>query len=559
MEELAGIKSKYRETAYNRAVLVNSFLEFDPARTVKGSKEFINHFLPLHPDLVELLEKIPSPSTFYRWVRSYLNSGRNIATLAPRYQDGDGAGSKALTEKEQSVLLMFWMTPAAWSVKKCIDEAEKALGHKISYATALRYLDSQPKAYRYAFRSGRKKVNDKVMPYIERNPAFLASMEQVTSDHHMLDFFVQKDGKVFRPWITAFTDLRSRKVLSWVMCENPNKLTVLHTLQIMTHEFGIPEKLIFDNGKDYRSELLRGGFKEVKGFDYELIDKPKKIELQGVFGSLGCKVIYAEPYHGQSKPIERWFRTLAERFSKEQATYCGSNTATRPDEAKLYHQTIGQMKKKDVVLSFDEAYARLNCYIDEYNSTWEHTGKGMDGNTPDFIFKANLKGKRILHDSARRRIFTEAEIRTVSREGVQIESTYFYNTDMMELIGQKVIVRKPLYSDAFVIICDLDDRELMSAVRDLHGDTGDVTENNNRKKSAHKEIRSKIKHFEDKIRQAKGLPEIEEYEIQKAAKHQEYLEEYKKAVGAENESNPSLLGGTSRPYRKPKPHLHLLG
>ena len=559
MENLTKIKDKYRRIAYHRASVVRAFLEYDPSHSVTACQKFTKNVLPMRKELVEALGKVPAGNTLYRWVRAYLDSGKNPGSLAPRYKDGEGAGSKTLSKAEKNVLMVFWAKEAAWSVRKCVDEAQKALGHQLSYPTCLRFLNSQPRAYWIAMREGSKKFNDKINPYIDRDYTLLKSMKMVTSDHHMLDFFVQRNGRVFRPWVTAFTDIRSRKVLSWVMCETPNSLTILHALQIFTWRYGLAEELVFDNGKDYRSELFRGGVKEVKGKTYSLIDESKKVEIMGVLDGLGCKVTYCEPYHGQSKPIERFFGTLAGRFSKSMPTYCGSNTATRPDEAKLYHKTIGQMKKKNVVLSYDEAAARLNRYMDEYNATWNHSGKGMNGKTPDQIFKANLQGKRVLHNAARQLVFTEASIREVNRYGVRVDNRIYYNTMMIELIGKKALVRRPLFSDDFVFICDLDGRELMTASFNPLRDSGDVKDNNERKNSAKKEIRQKIRVFEDQIRKAQGIPEIEQYEQAEAAKNLEYLEEYKKAVGAENEQSPSLLGSTARPYRKPKAKLSLLG
>ena len=58
------------------------------------------------------------------------------------------------------------------------------------------------------------------------------------------------------------------------------------------------KELYFDNGKDYREKSFNKDF-------------PLSLTKQ-----LGINQIYATPYHGQAKPIERFWETLEDRFCK---------------------------------------------------------------------------------------------------------------------------------------------------------------------------------------------------------------------------------------------------
>ncbi len=558
MEGFDSIKAKYRTVAYHRAAVVRAYLEYDPSLSVAGSKDFAANILPLQENLIVPLGKRPSGTTLYRWARTYISSKHNPLSLAPRYNDGGGPGSRVLDHEEKRILLHYWADPKGWSAKKVVRRASEILGREIPYDTAARFLASQPEAFRIYFREGKTKFRDKCLPYIERDTEKYHSLEWVTSDHHMLDFFVQRNGRVFRPWITAFTDVRSRKVLSWIMCEAPNKYTILYALQVMTSRYGVPVHMFFDNGKDYRSQMLMGTTKEIKG-DFKLLEDSRILEIGGVFEAIGSRVTFCQPHYGQAKPIERFFGTLAGDFSREQETYCGSNTATRSDEAKLYHQTIGKMKKRDVMLSFDMAAARLNRWMDKYNSSHEHHGQGMHGKSPDQVFQENKKAVPHLSETSRLVIFSEPDTRVVTKHGVEIEGVKYYDHRMSGLTKQKVIVRRPVYSDQFVFICDLDDRVMFPAAAGSMKDSGDRSDNLQRRNKARKEIMARMRKLEDEIRKTAGLPDIAQWEKQNLEKDMEYLEEYKKAVGAENLQNPSLLGSTTRPYRKPKPKLSLLG
>ncbi len=54
----------------------------------------------------------------------------------------------------------------------------------------------------------------------------------------------------------------------------------------------------------------------------------------GVLPRLGARVHFANPYAGQSKPIERAFRDLCEDGAKHpafQGAYCGNRPANRPE------------------------------------------------------------------------------------------------------------------------------------------------------------------------------------------------------------------------------------
>jgi hypothetical protein len=49
---------------------------------------------------------------------------------------------------------------------------------------------------------------------------------------------------------------------------------------------------------------------------------------------LGINTIYATPYHGQTKTIERFFGTFETRFGKFWETYIGRNAQNRPEHTK---------------------------------------------------------------------------------------------------------------------------------------------------------------------------------------------------------------------------------
>jgi hypothetical protein len=79
---------------------------------------------------------------------------------------------------------------------------------------------------------------------------------------------------------------------------------------------------------------------------------------------LGCASQFAEPYHGQSKRIERAFGFFATEFDKSFESYLGSNTSDRHDDPRLYAG------------SFDGAPARPIEELPTIEETRELFGRG---------------------------------------------------------------------------------------------------------------------------------------------------------------------------------------
>jgi hypothetical protein len=160
---------------------------------------------------------------------------------------------------------------------------------------------------------------------------------------------------------------------------------------------GQPDDIYFDNGKDYR-KVARGA---VPGYLRESPLAPKdwwQAELEeightGFLARLGIAVTHCIPHHPQSKHVERFFRTLHERFDKCWPTYTSGNPFTRPDATSLAmmdHRRLlraGRVNESRHPLASRFIVACLS-WIDEYNQT-PHTGEGMEGASPLQIFDAN--------------------------------------------------------------------------------------------------------------------------------------------------------------------------
>ena len=106
---------------------------------------------------------------------------------------------------------------------------------------------------------------------------------------------------------------------------------------------------------------------------------------------LDIEVNWTNVAHGQSKPIERTFRTMAERVETKhefEGAYCGNSTETRPEEWDIAKAV--PVERLEQVLEEE---------IDAYNKS-SHKGNGMEGKSPlqvygELIKQPGYKARRI--------------------------------------------------------------------------------------------------------------------------------------------------------------------
>ena len=152
--------------------------------------------------------------------------------------------------------------------------------------------------------------------------------ESWQGDHHKFDLFVritirkESKGKTYekeiaiRPTLTAWMDSATGCVVGWVISVMPNSDSIAEAFcraAVLTpgSSFrGLPQTVIVDCGKDYKSKLLEdipSEFSQAAPVDTIL---NRRFGGMGLLPALGVDVAHALPYHPQSKPIERCFGVI---------------------------------------------------------------------------------------------------------------------------------------------------------------------------------------------------------------------------------------------------------
>jgi hypothetical protein len=327
-----------------------------------------------------------SRSTLYRWHRQFRDEGR--AGLldgrgAPDSADDGAAGDDPFL----SYVRALWLAPGKPAARSCwFAGKQRAVDNGWAwkaYRTTARYLKSIPDRAKVKLREGSDAYTAKCEPSIERDYTTLHTNEQWVGDHHQFDVVVNDRGRTVRPWLTAWMDMRSRMIVGYcIYPHDPNQNSILSALRAGILEHGIPDLLYVDNGKDFDSYAFHGRTKRQRRRGRVQLDAA---HAKGILGQLGCEARFCWAYHGQSKPIERWFRTVEDRFGKTFATYCGNKPENRPEQ---HADRVARGEAVDLT-DFVAEFAR---WIEVDYHAAPHLGHGMDGRSPTQVFQASWNG-----------------------------------------------------------------------------------------------------------------------------------------------------------------------
>jgi putative transposase len=245
-----------------------------------------------------------------------------------------------------------------------------------------------PESAVYAARFGHAKWNRKYANYIDRDSSDIAAGELWVSDHAQVDVAVLgPDGKIYFPWLTAWTDFKSTKYLGWDLhIEPPNSDHIFISFHRAAKRYGLPADIYIDNGKDYRSKDFAGGRRKIR------VEVDEKI-AGSMVSMLGITSHFSLPYNAQTKNIEREFLKNKELFSKHLVGYRGGNIVERPE-------ILAKEIKSGKVLEFARFKELLNLYLGEIADNMQSFGKNHNGLTPNQLWAEDFTTKRNVTDEA---------------------------------------------------------------------------------------------------------------------------------------------------------------
>lgn len=406
--------------------------------------------------------------------RRYKEDG--LSGLLARY--GHSYGKVYISKEDYEYFKNLYLVEGSPSLRTCWD---LTFGHaKInnpnldrssypSYMTFKRRLEEEiPLQSIYLARKGEAAWNRKYANYMNRDYSNIVCGKVWVSDHAQIDVacFIA-NGNIIFPWVTAWRDFKSGKWLGWILQSGyPNSDYIFQSFYYSVEKFGLPEEVIIDNGKDYRSKDFAGGRQSIK------IDV-NKFRTTSMLDELNIKVNFALPYNAQTKPIERDFLKVKELLSKHCLGYRGGNVVERPE--KLIKDI-----KNGKILDFDSFKIVFNDFIINVLNKRPSEGKNLNGLSPDELFNEEFKEKiEISSDALKLFCMRTSRNFTIGRNGIHDrELDIFYWADwMISRTRLKVYLRRdPLnYKEAWAF--KVDNEEFVGkvfavkAVAALHADT----------------------------------------------------------------------------------------
>ncbi len=384
-------------------------------------------------------------STMWRWERAVADSGP--AALAARHW------GRQATEPD----------PRAWGVFKglLLDQrhrrkrmdawrqtAEEARRHGwawISYKAAIRRIDAEvPQSAWTLATEGETAYRDRYSPYVQRDPASVPVNGLWVSDHHQLDIAAVNpvNGSLGFPWVTAWMDWRSRRIVGRQFSFGPDSDTILFSFRRAALAVGLPDAIYTDRGRDYRCRQVAGGCRRLRV-------EPDQPRVRSAMSLLDVEPHFALPYQAQVKHIERWFRTLGEQFARQWMTYRGRKPEDRPEGFdKVFRQGIDS----GLAPTLEQLAEAWDSYVEHDYGDAAHSGFRMDGRSPNEVFAAGLAERGSVRRPAeadlilclmRKRVGREGKGYRVARNGIAPfgKDRFWFAPELMLLAGEQVYVR----------------------------------------------------------------------------------------------------------------------
>ncbi len=305
----------------------------------------------------------------------------------------DGRGKhenhrKAVPDTVWEIFEYYYLDEARPAVRECIRLTELELRHiekesllpLSSESTFAREIERriEVSVLKY-FRFGEKAYKDQCAPYIKRLYTDLNSNDIWVCDNHTFDIFVD-DGehkKPIRVYLTAFLDVRSRKMMGWYVTDAPCSDATLQALRRGIERYGIPKRILSDNGREFLTHDIGG-----RGFRKN--GRKEEHYIPTILDNLQIEFRTAMVRNAKAKIIERAFREVKECFSKLFEGYTGGNIMERPERLKALEKKASNFTP----------YSDFERYVDVYLEGWfnyqAHTGSGMKGKTRNQVYQENL-------------------------------------------------------------------------------------------------------------------------------------------------------------------------
>ncbi|MEK9630006.1 MAG: Mu transposase C-terminal domain-containing protein [Nitrospinota bacterium] len=375
---------------------------------------------------------------YYRWQKAYDQEG--LYGLRNKRYDQDR--SKLTLEQKQYIVQLIKQNPDRRDSRIVEYLNFKFPEIKVSRNTVSRYTAAWKKKNHelYTFlKSPDNWKNNYLVSFGSHSEKAQRFLQYVELDSTPADLLCA-DGK--RYTIIGGIDIYSRKVKCKVS-PTSNGMSVAALIRSVIIDWGIPENIIRDNGKDYTSN-----------------------HINSVLDSLEIKAITLPPFTPEGKPhIERFFRALSGSLFEEISGYIGHNVSDRRkiESRRSFAQRFMRKGSEPIRIGLhpEQFQEVMNKWIENVYHQKHHTGIKT---TPEL--KATQSHSLIRHIKDERALdilLLPADEATVYKKGIRYQTGNYQSPDLAGFIKERVSVRRDLDNAGRLYVFDLEGNYITTA------------------------------------------------------------------------------------------------
>lgn len=344
-----------------------------------------------------------------------------------------------------------------------------------SYETVRSFLESIPRPISVLAREGERAHSERMDLYLQRSYEDIAANQIWVSDHMIHDVEVRNDcfygidpNAPMRLRFTCLMDMRSRKIVGYSWTPEGSSRSITSALRFAVRMYGPAEVFYCDNGRDYQKTATGA---RVRATETWYREELATVEKEGIIARLGMSVQFCMKYHPQSKPIERFFRTMHTQFDALFPHYTTGNAYLKPDQTvvamAVHRKLLKHGRGHESPLVPASHFIRMAIqWVEQFNATHRHTGKGMKGKTPNEVFEAGYPKRRKADLAILDQLFYERERRRVRECSVTLSGRRYMASDEQGSAAlylaneQDVLICFDPHDLDRAIVTDLDGRKL---------------------------------------------------------------------------------------------------
>ena len=330
--------------------------------------------------------------------------------------------------------------------------------------TINRFLKHIPHQMIVFAREGYRKWRADCGLFVKRERPLLTN-ENWSGDNHLFDLFIRIPVKkernnrqyekeiAVRPTLTAWMDSATGCIVGWVISVMPTSDTIAEAfcraavLKPDSPFRGLPQSVTIDCGKDYKSKLIEAFPNEQLPKQFQDTALNKRFAGWGILKALGTEVHHAQPYHPQSKPIERWFGTLEGKWISKLPGWCRSKPSERPNR---FQKELNTLLKEKKLLTLEEFVSYFqNTILPEYHNSsnsesfdsdlqnWELSIESM---SPMQKYQTFAKARDVTPDWNVISILMmhHKSNKKVGKWGIRFQNTYYQADELSAIVGDYV-------------------------------------------------------------------------------------------------------------------------